>query len=165
MICFIFLEFVTILRASLQNFVEKHQFDISLSCFKQILDNYVFNISTCTLLPLSFEICRRFLKKNRQHKLLGFVDQCIFHFLVISTHTHTHTRTISFKQFISFIFQDSPWSRCLQVYVPLRFYCQDQESWSRTSSYFQHHFRWLISCVNTLIQFMVCMAYINIHSI
>ena len=43
---FMFLEFIINLRATLQKFVEKHQFNVILSCFKQILDNYVFNISS-----------------------------------------------------------------------------------------------------------------------
>jgi hypothetical protein len=34
------------LRATLQKFVEKHQFNVILLCFKQILVNYVFNISS-----------------------------------------------------------------------------------------------------------------------
>ena len=38
------------LEASLQKFVEKHQFYAILSCFSQIQDNYVFNKFTCTLL-------------------------------------------------------------------------------------------------------------------
>ena len=50
---FIFLEFIISLRASSQNFVENHQFNIILSHFKQILDNHLFNITylytTCTV--------------------------------------------------------------------------------------------------------------------
>ena len=84
---FIFLEFIINLRATLQNFVEKYQFNVILSCFKQILDNYMFNISTCTLLAPSSKICRLFLKKNCQHKLLGFVDQCVFQMFMIFSFT------------------------------------------------------------------------------
>ena len=40
--------------------------------FKQILDNYVFN-----------KICRLFLEKNWQHKLLGFVIQYVFQIFMI----------------------------------------------------------------------------------
>ena len=36
------------LEDPLQKCVEKHQCNIMLSCSRQILDNYVFNISTCT---------------------------------------------------------------------------------------------------------------------
>ena len=50
------------LRASLQKFEENHQFDVNFSCFQQILDNYMFNISTCTLLASSSNICRFFGK-------------------------------------------------------------------------------------------------------
>ena len=50
---FIFLEFIIYLRASSQNFVENHQFNVILSYFKQILDNHLFNITylhtTCTV--------------------------------------------------------------------------------------------------------------------
>ena len=46
---FRFREFVINLRASIQKLVEKYQFYIILSRFKQNLDNYVFNISTCTI--------------------------------------------------------------------------------------------------------------------
>ena len=42
---FIFLEFIVYLRASSQNFVENHQFNIILSYFKQILDSHLFNIT------------------------------------------------------------------------------------------------------------------------
>jgi hypothetical protein len=43
----------------------------------------VLNIPTCTLLALSSNICRLFLKKNCQHKLLGFVDQCVVQLFMI----------------------------------------------------------------------------------
>ena len=53
----IFLGFITNLRASLQTFEEKHQFNVILSCFKPTLKNYMFNISTRTLLAPSSRIC------------------------------------------------------------------------------------------------------------
>jgi hypothetical protein len=56
-----FLEFIVNLRASLQKFVEQHEFDVILSYFKQMLDNYVFNIPICTMLALPSKICRLFL--------------------------------------------------------------------------------------------------------
>ena len=40
-IFFIFLEFIINLRATMQKFVENHQFNIILSYFKQFLDDYV----------------------------------------------------------------------------------------------------------------------------
>ena len=40
-----FLEFNINLRASSQNFVENHRFDVVLSYFKHILDMYQFNIT------------------------------------------------------------------------------------------------------------------------
>ena len=50
---FIFLEFIIYLRASSQNFVESHQFNVILSYFKQIWDSHLFNITylhtTCTI--------------------------------------------------------------------------------------------------------------------
>ena len=50
---FIFLEFSIYLRASSQNLVENHHFNIILLYFKQILDNHMFNITylhtTCTV--------------------------------------------------------------------------------------------------------------------
>ena len=49
------------LESTITKAVEKHRFNVNLSCFKQILDNYVLNICTCTLLAVSFEICRPFL--------------------------------------------------------------------------------------------------------
>ena len=61
---FIFLEFIINLTTPLQNFVEKHQFNVTLSCFKQILDNYVFNKSSCILLAPSFKISRLFLENE-----------------------------------------------------------------------------------------------------
>ena len=50
---FILLEFLISLRATLQKFVGKHQFDVLLSCLEPILNNYVFNTCTWTLLALS----------------------------------------------------------------------------------------------------------------
>ena len=54
---FIFIEFITNLKATLQNLVEKHQFYVILSYFKQLLDNYMFKTPTCTLLAPSSRIC------------------------------------------------------------------------------------------------------------
>ena len=59
----IFLEFIINLRENSQRFFERNQFNIILSWLKQILDDYVFNLFTCTLLALSSKICRLFLKK------------------------------------------------------------------------------------------------------
>ena len=42
---FISLEFNICLRASSQNYVENHQFNVILSYFKHILDNRLFNIT------------------------------------------------------------------------------------------------------------------------
>jgi hypothetical protein len=39
---FIFIEFIVYLRASSQNFVENHHFNVILLYFKQILDNHLF---------------------------------------------------------------------------------------------------------------------------
>ena len=50
----IFLELIIKLRAPLQKFVEKHQFN-------RILDSCVFNISTWILLASSSKICGLFL--------------------------------------------------------------------------------------------------------
>ena len=44
-ICVKFLVWIIYLRASSQNFVENHQFNIILSYFKQILDNHLLNIT------------------------------------------------------------------------------------------------------------------------
>ena len=50
---FVFFESIIYLKTSLQNFVEKHQFNVILSYFKQILESYLFNIiylhTTCTV--------------------------------------------------------------------------------------------------------------------
>jgi hypothetical protein len=46
----IFLELIINLRAPLQKFIENINSNVNLPCFKKILDNYVLNISTCTLL-------------------------------------------------------------------------------------------------------------------
>ena len=49
----IILKSVIHFKASSQNFVENHQFNIISSYFKQILDNHLFNITylhtTCTV--------------------------------------------------------------------------------------------------------------------
>ena len=73
---FIFFDFTIKLRATFQKSIEEHQFDVISSCFEQILDNYVFNISTCTLLAPPSKICRLFLILLLllfQRELLGFV--------------------------------------------------------------------------------------------
>ena len=59
----IFLEFIITLRETLQKFVEKHQFNVIFYhvLIKQMLDNYMSNIYTCTLLALSSKICTLFL--------------------------------------------------------------------------------------------------------
>ena len=50
---FIFLKFITYLRATSQNFMENHQINVILLYFKQILDNHLLNITylhtTCTV--------------------------------------------------------------------------------------------------------------------
>ena len=60
----------------------KHKVNVILPCCKQIIDNYVFNISTCTLLPSSSKIWRLFLKKHlaqwRPLLNLGDLFYCIF---------------------------------------------------------------------------------------
>ena len=47
------LELIIFMRASSQNFVENHQFDVFLSYFKQILESHFFHITylhaTCTV--------------------------------------------------------------------------------------------------------------------
>ena len=58
-----FLKFIINLRVTLKMFVGKHQVNVILLCFKKQLDNYVLNISTCTLLAPSSKICSFFLKK------------------------------------------------------------------------------------------------------
>ena len=84
-----FLQFIIRSRALFQEFVEKNLYYYISSCFKQISNNYVFNISTCTLQAPFVKICRLFLKTNCQHKLLGFVDQCVSKMFMI----------LSFKKF------------------------------------------------------------------
>ena len=49
-----------------------------LSCFKYVIDNYVFNIFACTLLAPSSKICRLSLKNNLSAKIACFVDQRVF---------------------------------------------------------------------------------------
>ena len=47
---FIFLEFIRNLRSSSSLFfVENHQFNVILSYFLKKLDDYLFNITTCTI--------------------------------------------------------------------------------------------------------------------
>ena len=58
---FMFLEFIINLKVPLWYFLEKHQFHVIPSYFELILDNYMFNISTCTLLTLSSKLCRLLL--------------------------------------------------------------------------------------------------------
>ena len=60
-IFFKFLEFVKNLRAPLQKFVEESQLCHIYHISKNILDNYVFNISTCNLYVLFSKICKFFL--------------------------------------------------------------------------------------------------------
>ena len=67
-------------------FLEEHQFNIILPCFKENLDNYVFNIFTCALLASSSKTCRIFLNFVFVYiELFSFVDliQGIFQFLLI----------------------------------------------------------------------------------
>ena len=45
---FIFVEFIIQSRSSSNNFVEIHQFNPILSYFKQVIGNYLFNMTTCT---------------------------------------------------------------------------------------------------------------------
>ena len=59
---FIILEFFYKLESTItKNSRRKHKFDVILSYFKQVLNNYMINVSTCTLLALSSRICRIFL--------------------------------------------------------------------------------------------------------
>ena len=73
---FIFFEFIIYLMASSQNFMENYQFNIILSCFKQILDNHLFNITylhtTCKI------FCSFSLNFSCHHDLLDFVNQYVF---------------------------------------------------------------------------------------
>ena len=80
---FIFPEFVINLGAPLQEFVEENPLNVILSSLKLILDNYMLNISTCTLLAVSFKIGRIFWKNICQHKLLGTIDQHVFQMFMI----------------------------------------------------------------------------------
>jgi hypothetical protein len=50
-------------------FVENHQYIVILSYSKQVLDKYLFNIPTCTLLASSSRMCRLFLKLFFQYKI------------------------------------------------------------------------------------------------
>ena len=47
-------------EGNITKFVENHQFNVILSCFKQILNNHVFNISSYTLFAPSSTTCRFF---------------------------------------------------------------------------------------------------------
>ena len=72
------LEFIINLRAKLQKIVDKHQFNVIVSYFKQLWTITCSISPTCTSIALSCKICRLLLKIIWQHKLLGFVDQYIF---------------------------------------------------------------------------------------
>ena len=95
---FIFLEFIINMRATLQ-FCRKHKFNVILSCFKKNLDNYMFNLSTCTLLALSSRICIFFLNLFCQHILHGFVDQCVFQSCMIFSFTKFKFSSIVLNHF------------------------------------------------------------------
>ena len=75
------------LEDTITKICRKNQFNIILSCFEQILDNYVFNISTYTLFAPSSKLCKLFLKYNCLHKLLDFVDQRVFQIFTIFSFT------------------------------------------------------------------------------
>ena len=51
-----FLEFIINTKEKVQNELYENKFNIFLSFFKRILENYVLNISTCTLLGQSSKI-------------------------------------------------------------------------------------------------------------
>ena len=55
------------LEGIVTKFNTKHQFYLILSYLKPVLNKYVFNIPTCTLLAPSSKICRIFLKTFCQH--------------------------------------------------------------------------------------------------
>jgi hypothetical protein len=59
---FILLEFMIDLMAPLHIIKEKDQFVVIVLCFKQILDNYMLNISTCILIAPSPKISRLLLR-------------------------------------------------------------------------------------------------------
>ena len=52
------------LEGTITRISRKHQLNVILSCFKQILDDYLFNISTCILLAPSSKICKLFLEQE-----------------------------------------------------------------------------------------------------
>ena len=54
---YIFPKFIVNLRHHHKHLLE-HSFNVILSRFKQLLDNHVFKISTCTPLALFSKICR-----------------------------------------------------------------------------------------------------------
>ena len=78
-ISFTFLEFIIYLRASLQNFVENHQYNVILSYFKQNLNIHLFNITylhtTCTRLLKYVDFSWNWICHQN---LLGFVDGLAF---------------------------------------------------------------------------------------
>ena len=69
--------------------------------FQKKNDDYVFDISTCTLLAPSSITCILFLKNIYQHKLLDFVYQCcssVFNFFPSQNSKLVYTfETLSFK--------------------------------------------------------------------
>lgn len=77
----IFLKFIINLRALLLMFVEKHQFDVIVSYYKQYM------IIAC-LIGLLAHYLHRLLEYVDfhyffcQHKLLGYVDQCGFQMIM-----------------------------------------------------------------------------------
>ena len=94
---FIFLEFIIYLRASSQNFVENHQFNVILSYFRQSLVQYhlLAHHLHCLLRYVDFSwvfFCH--------HNLLGFVDQYVFKMSLIFFFTNFK---ISVKFWINFI--------------------------------------------------------------
>ena len=67
--------------------------------FQKNLDNYMFNLSTCTLLALSSRICIFFLNLFCQHILHGFVDQCVFQSCMIFSFTKFKFSSIVLNHF------------------------------------------------------------------
>lgn len=80
---FLFLEFSMKLRASLQELIRKHPFNVILSCFKQMLYNYVFNIYIYIYLHYLLEYVDFSWIIFCQHKLLGCIDQRGFQMFMI----------------------------------------------------------------------------------
>ena len=87
---FIFPEFIINSRAILQRFVEIHQFHVILLFFKQMLNKHVLNKSTYTLLDPSSKYMYFSWNNFCQHKLLGFVDQCVLQVYIILNHFHSN---------------------------------------------------------------------------